>query len=234
VRAFEQVDLDVARGEFVSILGPSGCGKTTLLRVLARLEDHSSGVLQIAVPDPGRPVSATVFQQESVFPWLTVQANIAYGLQGRRPPREVARRVAELLQMVGLEGFAKAYPHQLSGGMKQRTAVARALAVDPAILFMDEPFGALDEQTRVALQRDLLRLWDETRKTVVFVTHSLDEALVLSDRILVMSSSPGRIVQEVTVPFDRPRDHLEVKADHRYGPLVRHLHDLLGREEAPA
>ncbi|GIF45777.1 NitT/TauT family transport system ATP-binding protein [Asanoa ferruginea] len=230
VKAFAGIDLRVGHGEFVAILGASGGGKTTLLRVLARLEEHTEGQLVVRAADTGsgRPPSATVFQEPSAFPWMSVRRNIAYGMWAVGVGRaEQRREVDRLLEMVGLSAFADAYPHELSGGMKQRVAVARALAVGSEILFMDEPFGLLDEQTRLALQQDLIRIWEQTRKTIVFVTHSIQEAIVLADRVLVLSSRPGRIVLSREVPFGRPRNAFDLGRDPAFAELAAELHDAL-------
>jgi NitT/TauT family transport system ATP-binding protein len=231
VEALRQLDLAIGDGEFFVLLGPSGCGKTTLLRIIAGLEAQTAGEVAIARSDGRRPPTAMVFQEAGVFPWMTVEANVAYGLRMQGVPTHAARRTARAyLEKVGLTRFARAYAFQLSGGMKQRVGVARAFAADPEVLLMDEPFGALDEQTRVMLQGELIRIWEEHRKTVVFITHSVDEAVVLADRILVMTAAPGRIKGIVDVPFRRPRQPYEMRADPRYGELTRHLWGLL-REE---
>lgn len=227
--ALEDVSLEVREGEFVCVLGPSGCGKSTLLRIAAGLEKPSLGTVET----PSRP--SVVFQEHGVFPWLTVAENIAYPLRLRRMPRAQRNaRVAELLELVGLTEFASYYPSQISGGMRQRTSVARALADDGSVLLMDEPFGALDEQTRVVLQQELLRIWEQTSKAVLFITHSVDEALTLADRVVVMSHRPGRIIEEVEIPFGRPRDIIELRRDPRYGEITYHLWNLLERDAASA
>ena len=234
IDAIRDVDLSVAAGEFCVIVGPSGCGKTTLLRIVAGLDRPTSGRLALAGPNGRTPTNAMVFQGRSVFPWLTVRQNVAYGLKllgvGRRQRGERADR---LIETVGLARFARAYPHQLSEGMRQRVAIARALAVDPDALLMDEPFGALDEQTRLLLQEELLRIWEDTGKTVIFVTHSIDEAMVLADRIVVMSAQPGRIKASLPVPFPRPRDLSTVRSDPSFAPLFAEIWGLL-REEVAA
>jgi NitT/TauT family transport system ATP-binding protein len=218
------VSFSVPEGQFATIVGPSGCGKTTLLRILAGLEKATGGEARIVPSDQSRPLVAVVFQEQSIFPWATVFDNVAYGLRMRRvEPRKVEHTVHYFLEKTGLDGFARAYPHQLSGGMKQRVSIARALANDPEILLMDEPFAALDEQTKVILQEELLRIWEEHRKTVVFITHSIDEALVLSDRILVMTSRPGRIKLLTDVPFPRPRQVYELRRRPDYGDLAYRL-----------
>jgi NitT/TauT family transport system ATP-binding protein len=221
VTALDDVSLDIPTGCFFMIVGPSGCGKTTLLRILAGLESPTSGSFEIAAPAEGRPANSMVFQGDSLFPWMTVFENAAYGLTMRKKPRgEIADVVGHYLSRTGLSKFAKAYPHQLSGGMRQRVSIARAFANDPDILLMDEPFSALDEQNKLLLQDELLRIWEETRKTVVFITHSVDEAVTLGDRIMIMSAQPGKIKQLVEVPFARPREVLALRARPEYGELV--------------
>ncbi|WP_163849145.1 ABC transporter ATP-binding protein [Pseudooceanicola aestuarii] len=222
--AVSDFSFSVARGEFVCIVGPSGCGKTTVLRILAGLDTALSGDVTLnAGTEP-----AMVFQEASVLPWLTVAQNIALPLSLAGEPRARQKaRVAELLELTGLVDFADARPHQLSGGMKQRVSVARALVDDREILLMDEPFGALDEQTRLVLQQELLRIWEATRKTVVFITHSVDEALTLADRVLVMSPRPGRLVADLDIPFDRPRDVVEMRRDKRFWDLTYEVWNLL-------
>jgi NitT/TauT family transport system ATP-binding protein len=215
---------DVAPGEFFVIVGPSGCGKTTLLRIAAGLEEPTSGRVTIAHGEGDRPENAMVFQGESIFPWMTVRDNAAYGLKMRGASKQhIADVVGHYLDRTGLRAFADAYPHQLSGGMKQRVSIARAFACDPEVLLMDEPFSALDEQNRTLLQEELLRIWDETKKTVVFITHSVDEAVTLGDRIMIMSSDRGRPKAFVDVPFARPRSVLDLRATPEYGRL---FHDI--------
>ncbi|GAA1611140.1 ATP-binding cassette domain-containing protein [Leucobacter chromiireducens] len=220
--AVQDVSLEIKEREFVCVLGPSGCGKSTLLRVAAGLEKPSSG----SVTTQSRP--SVVFQEHGIFPWLTIAENVAYPLKLRGVPRAERRtRVTELLELVGLQDFASYYPAQISGGMRQRTSVARALADDGDVLLMDEPFGALDEQTRVVLQQELLRIWEQTSKSVLFITHSVDEALTLADRVVVMSHRPGRIIDEIEIPFGRPRDIKELRRDPRYGEITVKLWELL-------
>lgn len=222
--ATTNVNFTVRRGEFVCIVGPSGCGKTTVLRILAGLEQLLSG--EVRIDSTTQP--AMVFQEASVLPWLTVAQNVAFPLSLKGVPRQKQRdRVGELLALTGLTEFADAHPHQLSGGMKQRVSVARALVDDRDILLMDEPFGALDEQTRLTLQQELLRIWERTSKTVVFITHSVDEALTLADRVLVMSPRPGTIVADLPVPFERPRDVVEMRRDKRFWDLTYEVWRLL-------
>ena len=235
--ALDDINLDIPVGCFFMIVGPSGCGKTTLLRILAGLEEHSSGTLEIASPAAGRPGHSMVFQGDSLFPWMTVWENAAYGLNMRGVPRgEVKNVVGHYLARTGLSRFHDYYPHQLSGGMRQRVSIARAFANDPDILLMDEPFSALDEQNKVLLQEELLRIWEETRKTVMFITHSVDEAVTLGDRIMIMTAHPGRSKVMVDVPFERPRRVLELRARPEYGELVYniwgHLRDEVQRARA--
>jgi len=230
----DRVDLEVQPAEFVSVVGPSGCGKTTLLRCLGGLQAVRAGRITVA----DRPVAgvdhrvAMVFQSDSLFPWRTVAGNIAFGLEVRRHPKaRTARTVNELVGLVGLAGFERAYPHQLSGGMRQRVNLARALAVDPEVLLMDEPFSSLDMQTREAMQLELLRIWSHRRKTVLFVTHQIEEAVFLSDRVLLMSRRPGLIRKEITVSLGRPRNS---RARHtpEFHALVDGLAELLSQELA--
>ena len=196
-------------GEFRVLLGPSGCGKSTLLRMIAGLDHPDSGQIMVngkQVEGPGRD-RGMVFQKYTSFPWLTVADNIAYGMKiNGVPAEERAKTVARLVEAVGLSGFEKVYPDTLSGGMQQRVAIARTLAVRPEVILMDEPFGALDAQTRTDMQLLLLRVWDETACTVLFVTHDVEEAVYLADRIFILSARPGTIVEDVPVPFGRPRD----------------------------
>jgi NitT/TauT family transport system ATP-binding protein len=203
----EDISLEVADGEFVCLLGPSGCGKSTLLSAMAGFLSPTSGEIKIdgeivRGPDPRR---IFVFQERGVFPWLTVEGNIAFGLF-HLPAAERHRRVTHYVKMVGLEGFEKAYPPALSGGMKQRLEVARALAVNPDMLFLDEPFGALDSITRLVMRGELLRIWEAERKTIIFVTHDIDEAVQLADRVVVMSARPATIQQIVNIDIPHPRD----------------------------
>lgn len=221
VVALDNVSLDIEAGCFFMIVGPSGCGKTTLLRILGNLESPTAGTIEVAAPADGRPGNSMVFQGDSLFPWMTAWQNAAYGLTMRGWPKsEIAEIVGHYLNRTGLSKFANAYPHQLSGGMRQRVSIARAFANDPDVLLMDEPFSALDEQNRVLLQQELLRIWEESRKTVIFITHSVDEAVTLGDRIMIMSTHPGRVKQIVDVPFERPRDVLELHSRPAYGELV--------------
>lgn len=231
IEALRQVDLVIEEGEFVCLLGPSGCGKSTILRILAGLEEQSAGRAGISVPEEAepRPVTSMVFQEQSIFPWMKVLDNVAFGLKARGIGRRERRRVAlEYVRQVGLGDFAGMLPHELSGGMKQRVSIARAFANDPHVLLMDEPFAALDEQTKLVLQQELLSLWERTRKTVVYVTHSIDEAILIADRIIVMSSRPGRILASLDVEFPRPRRLEEVRGKQAYGELFTEVWRLLG------
>ena len=231
LRVLQDVTFAVRPGEFCALIGPSGCGKTTLLHILAGLTAPTSGVVRIPPRDRDRLATALIFQGVSTLPWMTALDNVAYGLRLMGVPAPDRRARARYhLARVGLAAFADAFPHQLSEGMRQRVSIARALATDPAILLMDEPFASLDEQNRLLLQDELLRIWQEDRKTVVFVTHSLDEAMRLADRVLVMSAIPSRIKSEVAVPFGRPRDFRIIRQDPAYGALSARLWDEL-REE---
>jgi NitT/TauT family transport system ATP-binding protein len=210
VTALVDFDLRVGRGEFVSLVGPSGCGKSTFLNIVLGLLRPDSGSVSVngrRVEGPA-PDRAMVFQEFGLLPWRTVEANVELGLELRGLASEARRRQArELIQLVGLGGFERHYPHELSGGMKQRVGLARALATNPEILLMDEPFAALDAQTRDLMQAELLQLWERSRKTVVFVTHSIEEAAYLSDRVVVLSARPGRQKAEIPVRLPRPRDY---------------------------
>lgn len=205
--AVDDFSLDVADGEFVCVVGPSGCGKSTFLRMLAGLDDISAGSIRIAPGGvPGKPLNSVVFQEYAIFPWKTVIDNVAFGLEMRGVAKKERLETARYwLDRVGLGKFAGYYPHQISGGMKQRVSIVRALANDPEVLLMDEPLGALDAQTRVVLQEELLRIWEETRKTVVYITHSLDEAVLLGDRVILMTAQPGRHLATFDIDLPRPR-----------------------------
>jgi NitT/TauT family transport system ATP-binding protein len=229
--AIDGVSLDIAPGEFFMIVGPSGCGKTTLLRILAGLDSVTSGAIEIETPHSQRPVNSMIFQGDSIFPWMTVWDNAAYGLKMRRVPSATVKEVVgHYLARTGLTRFAKYYPHQLSGGMRQRVSIARAFANDPEILLMDEPFSALDAQNKLLLQEELLHIWEEHKKTVVFITHSVDEAVFLGDRIMVMTAQPGKVKTFVPVPLARPRNIMELQKMPQYGELIAHIWSSL-REE---
>jgi NitT/TauT family transport system ATP-binding protein len=225
VHALDRCDIALGTGEFVVLLGPSGCGKSTLLLILAGLLKPTSGVVRVAGrvnPPPGKD-RGVVFQHSGLLPWFDVHENIEIGLRAKGLSRKEARRASdEQIQRMGLEGFGSKLPHQLSGGMQQRVGVARAFAIDPPILLMDEPFGALDAQTRVLLQEEMIRLWEGSGKTVLFVTHSIEEAIFLADRILVMTARPGRIRESIPVRLPRPRGERT-----RYDPEYLELHEKL-------
>jgi NitT/TauT family transport system ATP-binding protein len=220
VKALAGVNLSIEEGEFICILGPSGCGKTTILRIMAGLETATSGEVVISQAGKDLPLSAMVFQEHSLFPWLTVIDNAAFGLEMRGFSKSERRdRAMVFLETVGLSRFAHHFPHQLSGGMKQRVSLARAFVNDPEILLMDEPFASLDAQNKILLQDELLKIWEEYRKTVVYITHSIDEALLLGDRIVVMTAAPGRFKEIMEVRFGRPRDVFEIKAKPEFGEM---------------
>ncbi|GAB4254406.1 MAG: ABC transporter ATP-binding protein [Thermoleophilia bacterium] len=229
--ALRDVDLTIREGEFLCIVGPSGCGKTTLLRILAGLETATAGEMRIVHSDPAKPLNSMVFQEQSIFPWMSVRKNIGFGLKCRRVDQKTIDAVVDhYIRMIGLQKFGDAYPHQLSGGMKQRVSVARAFANDPEILLMDEPFAALDEQNKVLLQEELLKIWEAERKTVVFITHSIDEALVLADRVIIMTSHPGTFKASIDVDLDRPRNISTLRSEARFNELFTYLWSIL-REE---
>ncbi len=229
--AINGVSVDIAHGEFFTIVGPSGCGKTTLLRILAGLDSITAGTIEIETANSERPVNSMIFQGDSIFPWMTVWENAAYGLRMRRVSATTIKEVVgHYLARTGLARFAAYYPHQLSGGMRQRVSIARAFANDPEILLMDEPFSALDAQNRLLLQEELLRIWDEHKKTVVFITHSVDEAVFLGDRIMIMTAQPGKLKTFVPVPLPRPRNIMELQKTAHYAELVGQIWSSL-REE---
>jgi NitT/TauT family transport system ATP-binding protein len=230
--AVRDFSFELRQGEFCALVGPSGCGKSTLLKVVAGLVKPSTGTAQIVAGDGEHPLQAMVFQGTSVFPWMTVLRNAAYGLEMRGVSQPEREAIAErLLHQVGLGGFLNAYPAQLSEGMRQRVAIVRAFAVNPELLLMDEPFGALDEQTRIILQDELLAIWETTGKTVLFVTHSIDEAMILADRILVMSARPGTLKADIRVPFARPRTVEQVRSNPEFNRLFLEIWELL-RDDA--
>ncbi|WP_254271554.1 ABC transporter ATP-binding protein [Haloarcula marina] len=226
VRALDGVSFDVTAGEFVCIVGPSGCGKTTLFRIIAGLEDPTSGTVFLdgdSVDGPG-PDLGLVFQEYHLFPWLTVAENVGFGLETQGVEKdERTRRVQSLVDLVGLGGFEDTYPRDLSGGMKQRTALARALAMDPGLLLMDEPFGAVDAQTKKMLQDELLDIWTETGKTILFVTHDVDEAVKLADRVVVMGKEPGHVREIIDVDIERPRS----RADDDFDTIYQRILNLI-------
>jgi NitT/TauT family transport system ATP-binding protein len=219
VLALDDINLRISPGEFLCIVGPSGCGKSTLLRILAGLDHQTSGSITIDTQSAA-VANAMVFQESGLFPWMSVAANVGFGLMTRGVPAvAAAERVEAALKLVGLTKFRRHYPHQLSGGMRQRSAIARAFVTDPAVLLMDEPFASLDAQNRVILQAELVRIWGESGKTVVYVTHSIEEALLLGDRCVVMTAQPGRIKEIIDVPFPHPRDLLTLSASAEFGKL---------------
>jgi NitT/TauT family transport system ATP-binding protein len=230
VRALVDIEVRVRAGEFLSLIGPSGCGKTTLLKIIAGLVPPDAGRVTVGdrvVSGPGREASM-VFQDFALLPWGTVQKNVEFGLLVRGVGAEArAERARRAIAKVGLAGFEGAYPAQLSGGMQQRVGLARALAVNPQVLLMDEPFASIDEQTRRVFQDDLLSLWSEERKTVVLVTHSMEEAIYLSDRVVVLSPRPGRVHQVLEVPLSRPREGGDVRATAEFARLVDGLWKIL-------
>ncbi|MEV7804066.1 ABC transporter ATP-binding protein [Microbispora sp. NPDC088329] len=233
--ALQEVDLDVRAGEFLALVGPSGCGKSTLLDLVAGLATPTTGQILI----DGRPIDGpgtdrgVVFQQYALFPWRTALANVEFGLEAKGVPRrERTERARHHLDLVGLAGFEHRYPHELSGGMRQRVAIARSLACDPEVLLMDEPFAALDAQTRESLQEELLHIWQKTGKTVVFITHGIDEAVYLGQRVAVMTSRPGRVKHVLDVRFDSREGDL--RADPAFGEYRHHVWTLLRDEVAAA
>jgi NitT/TauT family transport system ATP-binding protein len=230
VTALEDASFSVHDGEFVCIVGPSGCGKTTLLRIIAGLAQPSSGdIIHDGAEADGRLRNALVFQEHGLFPWMTTLDNVAFGLEMRGVGRAERRcRALEFVRRMGLAHFAGAYPHELSVGMRQRVGIARAFLADPVMLLMDEPLGSVDAQTRRVLQEELLRIWQEHRKLVVYVTHDIEEAVLLGDRVLVMSGRPGRILQDIEVPLGRPRD-LE-QASPQVDELKWHIWKMLEKE----
>jgi NitT/TauT family transport system ATP-binding protein len=231
--AVQDFSLDIADGEFVCIVGPSGCGKTTVLRIIAGLDQQSSGTMLVrrSATAAQQPLNAMVFQEHGLFPWLTVADNVAYGLEMRGiGKRERLQRIAPFLDMIGLARFRDHYPGQLSGGMKQRVSIARAFVNDPEILLMDEPFAALDAQNKIIMQEELLRIWERNRKTVIFITHAIDEAITMGDRVVVMTANPGRIKEIVPIAFPRPRNVAELKADPEFGRLSLAIWKLLEDE----
>jgi NitT/TauT family transport system ATP-binding protein len=232
VTALQDFGLEVARGEFVSIVGPSGCGKSTFLNILLGLVRPDSGELKLnntPITGPGQE-RAMVFQEFGLLPWRTVQANVELGLELKHVAASTrAERSAELIKLVGLIGFEHHYPHELSGGMKQRVGLARALATEPEVLLMDEPFAALDAQTRDLMQTELLQIWERTRKTVLFVTHSIEEAAYLSDRVIVMTARPGRMKDIITIGLPRPRAY-EMRLTPEFNDIKSKIWEVLKEE----
>lgn len=229
IQALKMVDLDVRANDFICIVGPSGCGKSTLLSIVAGLERASSGAVYYRdrmLTGPSREIGM-VFQEYSLLPWRNVLDNVGLGLEfAGAPSSERLQAARSFLRLVGMEAFERAFPHELSGGMQQRVAIARSLANNPDVMLMDEPLGALDAHTRILLQKELLRIWENNRKTVLFVTHSVDEAIFLGDRVVVMSSRPGKILEIMEVQMPRPRD----RSYTAYGRMASQILDILERE----
>ena len=233
VTAIADMSLEVREGEFVAIVGPSGCGKSTLLKVVSGLVPAASGaVLVNGLPrGQGRSKIGFMFQRDTLLPWATVANNIAVGCElSGLPKAKHAPVIARLVELVRLQGYENSYPSALSGGMRQRVSLARLLAYEPDIYLMDEPFGALDYQSKIIMGRELLRIWDATRRSIVFVTHDIEEAVALADRVIVMSARPGRIVAEHASTFARPRDPRELRGDPRFGALVQQIWAELSAE----
>ncbi|AJY76533.1 ABC transporter ATP-binding protein [Paenibacillus beijingensis] len=233
VSALQDINLDVKQGEFMVIVGPSGCGKSTLLDLLAGLTKPSGGQILL----DGKPITGPnldrgiVFQQYALFPWKTALANVEFGLETKGVPRKERRAIAQqFIRLVGLAGFENRYPHELSGGMKQRIAIARSLAYDPDVLLMDEPFAALDAQTRETLQSELLRIWEATRKTIIFITHGIEEAVYLGQRVAVMTSRPGRIKEVIDIPFEARTSEEDLRSNPEFVKLRHRIWDLLKDE----
>jgi NitT/TauT family transport system ATP-binding protein len=236
VMALQDIDLDVAPREFVAILGPSGCGKSTLLNMVAGFDHPTRGTVkvegeEIVEPSPRRCV---VFQEPALFPWLTVMDNVVFGPKNRgQPAAEYRPRAAQIIEQVGLRGFEASYPAELSGGMRQRVGIARVLIMEPKVLLMDEPFGSLDAQTRTLMQELLLALWERHHQTVLFITHDIEEALLLADRVCVMTARPGRIKKSIAVPMPRPRS-IELTLSPEFNALRREVLDLIREESVRA
>jgi NitT/TauT family transport system ATP-binding protein len=235
VEALCDIAVEVRQGEVVALLGPSGCGKSTLLRILAGLDTYDGGMIDWSLGetlnDAKRLRAATVFQQDSTLPWMNVRDNLKVGLSGLHLGREEREeRIRKYIAIVGLSQFSEGFPHELSGGMRQRVSIARALATEPVLLLMDEPLSALDAQTRLIMQQELLRIWQRTASTVVYVTHDIAEALTLADRVIVMTARPGRIKEIRDVPFGRNRDVLEVRGRADFGALEVDLWKLIAEE----
>lgn len=235
--ALQNINLEVQQGEFMVIVGPSGCGKSTLLDLLAGLTKPNSGQILL----DGKPISGPnldrgiVFQQYALFPWKTALGNVEFGLEAKGVGRKERKRIAlEFIQLVGLSGFENRYPHELSGGMKQRVAIARSLAYDPEVLLMDEPFAALDAQTRETLQSELLRIWEATKKTIIFITHGIEEAVYLGQRVAVMTSRPGRIKQIINIPFQSRRSEEDLRSNPEFVKIRHEIWELLKDEVTKA
>lgn len=230
VRALVDINLTIPQGSFTCIVGPSGCGKSTLLRILGGLVEHTSGSVRSALVSDSVPSSAFVFQEHGIFPWMNVIDNVAFGQRMAGIDKQTRRNsAAQWIKRIGLTGFEESYPHQLSGGMRQRIAIARAFATGSPALLMDEPLGALDSQTRTLMQEELMALWEAERKTVVLVTHSIEEALLLGDRIVMMSARPATVKEVIDVPFDRPRG-VDTEKDPQFGEMKRQIWESIRDE----
>jgi NitT/TauT family transport system ATP-binding protein len=235
VSAVDKVSFEIAQGEFVALLGPSGCGKSTILNIVAGLLDRTGGRVrlddeEVRYGTVNRKVGY-VFQRDTVFPWRTVEANIGYGLEIAGVPKaERQAKVARTIEAAGLTGFDRSFPRMLSGGMRQRVALMRTLIMEPEILLMDEPFGALDTHTKLEMHRTLLEIWERERQTVLFVTHDLGEALTLASRIILLSARPGRVKEDFAVPFARPRDAVALRETAEFGRHYSHVWHALGEE----
>ncbi|HBC97863.1 MAG TPA: ABC transporter ATP-binding protein [Clostridium sp.] len=231
--ALDNFNLKVKKGEFITVVGPSGCGKSTFLDILAGLSKPTSGKVYI----DGEPITGPaldrgiILQGYALFSWRTVEKNIEFGLEIKKIPKEERKKISEkFIELVGLKGFENRYPHELSGGMKQRVAIARALAYDPEVLLMDEPFAAVDAQTRESLQEELLNIWEKTNKTIVFITHSIEEAVFLADRVVVMATSPGRIKEIINVKLPRPRINSQIRTSQEFNLSRNKIWELLHRD----
>lgn len=232
--AVNGVSMSIESGEFFTLLGPSGCGKTTLLRMIAGLAEADHGEIMIGEDTVTAPLAkvAVVFQHFGLFPWKTVQQNVALPLLAAGVAKdEIRKRVADALELVGLEGVEGRYPAQLSGGMKQRVGLARTLATQPEVILLDEPFAAVDAQTREILQEELLGIWSRHKQTAVFITHSIDEAITLADRVIVMGAKPGKIIDDIVIPIPRPRTVSSVRRHESYAPLRERIWDKLRKTE---
>lgn len=228
--AIQDISLEVRKGEFVALVGPSGCGKSTLLDILAGLSKPSTGTIHIDGKQVTGPAldRGIVLQGYALFPWRTVRQNVEFGLEIKKVPKSERKEVSNrFIHLVGLDGFEDHFPHELSGGMKQRVAIARALAYDPEVLLMDEPFAAVDAQTRETLQDELLRIWDETKKTIIFVTHSIEEAVFLADRVAVLTANPGKLREIVPIDLPRPRQNSDIRTSAEFGWIRHKIWELL-------
>lgn len=231
MQALVDINVTIAEGEFFCIVGPSGCGKSTLLRIMAGLDTYTSGSIEISHDDPKRPLTSMVFQEHALYPWMTVIQNAEFGLDMAGMPKAERRAIVRpFLEKAGLARFENYYPHQLSGGMRQRVSLVRAFVSNPEVLLMDEPFAALDAQNKILLQNELMRIWDENRKAVIYITHSIDEALLLGDRVAIMTASPGRLKEIISVPFSRPRELFDIQGTRDYTEVSRHIWNTMETE----